>query len=138
MGKKRKRIKQARMKEQQIYSQLNEQDRKTLDRLRASLIPNAYGFVASVIEHPVSGLWQGWISDGSTLIFISARNDSEQAVSDVEAFLEASTYEEIRLEDIPSLQAKFDEEGDAPYTALPEDITKTLLFYVRILYALKN
>ena len=126
------------MKEQQIYSQLNEQDRKTLDRLRTSLIPNAYGFVASVIKHPVSGLWQGWISDGNTLIFISARNATEQAVADVEAFLEASTYEEFRLEDIPSLQAKFDEEGDAPYTALPADITKALLFYIRILYALIN
>jgi hypothetical protein len=138
MGKKRQRIKQARMKEQQIYSQLNEQERKTLDRIRASLIPNAYGFVASVIQHPVRGLWQGWISDGSTLIFISARNTTEQAVADVEAFLETITDEETRLEDIPSLQAKFDEEGDAPYTALPEDITKALLFFVRILYALEN
>ncbi len=78
------------------------------------------------------------MSDGSTLVFISARDETEQAVADVEAFLEAITDEEIRLENIPSLQARFDEEGDAPYTALPADMTKALLFFVRILYALEN
>ena len=138
MGKKRNRIKQAKMKEQQILSQLSQQERAQLDRLRVALIPNIYGLVASIIRHPVSQLWQGWMSDGNTLIFISARNDPEQASADVEAFLEASDHKDFCLEDIPSLQAKFDEEGDGPYAALPVDISKALLFYVRILYALEG
>lgn len=126
------------MKRHQILSQLSEPDREMLDRLRASLIPNVYGFVASVVRHPVSGLWQGWMSDGSTIICISARNDPEQASTDVQAFLKASTHKEFRLEDVPSLQVKFDEEGDAPYKPLPMDVTETLLFYIRIVYALEE
>ncbi len=139
MGKKRSRIKQARINEQQLLSQLlNTQQRESFDRLRAALIPNAYGFVASIIRHPISGLWQGWMSDGNTIICISARHDPDQASADVEAFLEASTHKDFRLEDVPLVQMKFDKEGDAPYLALPPDISETLLLYIQILYLLKG
>lgn len=127
------------MNEQQLLSQLlNAQQRASFDRLRAALIPNAYGFVASIIRHPISGLWQGWMSDGNTIICISARRDPDQASADVEAFLEASTHKDFRLEDVPALQMKFDKEGDAPYVALPPDIFGTLLLYIQILYLLKG
>ncbi len=139
MGKKRNRIKQARMNEQQLLSLLlNAQQRESFDRLRAALIPNAYGFVASIIRHPISGLWQGWMSDGNTIICISARHDPDQASADVEAFLEVSTHKDFHLEDVPALQVKFDKEGDALYVALPPDIFETLLFYIQILYLLKG
>ncbi len=139
MGKKRNRIKQAKIHEQQMLSQLfNPQERESFDRLRAALIPNAYGFVASIIRHPISRLWQGWMSDGNTIIFISARRDPNQASADVEAFLEASNQEDFRLEDIPALQEKFYEEGDAPYTVLPANISTTLLSYIQLLYVLEE
>ena len=126
------------MNEQQMLTQLlNAQERESFDRLRAALIPNAYGFVASIIRHPISRLWQGWMSNGNTIIFISARHDPDKASADVEAFLEASSQEDFRLEDVPALQTKFYEEGDAPYVTLPTYLSEALLYYVQILYTLE-
>ena len=138
MGKKRNRMKQARMREREILSQLSPQEREQFDRLRAALVPNPYGFVASIIRHPISRLWQGWMSDGKSIVFISARHDPDQASVDVEAFLEESNHKDFRLEDVPSLQLKFYEGGDAPFAELPMDILEVVLSYVQILYALKD
>jgi len=131
-------VKQVGLKEKQILSELSQGERDMLDRLRASLIPNSYGFVASVGRHPASGLWQGWISEGNFFIYISARREIEQAYADVEAFLEATEREGFGLEDVMPLLARFNEEGDAPPKALPEHLTRALRFFVHTLYKIEG
>jgi hypothetical protein len=127
-------VKRASLKENQILLGLSSGERDMLNRLRASLIPNSTGLLASVGRHPESGLWQGWISEGTFFIFISARRDLEQAYADIEAFLDAIEREDFDVADAVPLLARFNEGGDAPPKALPEDLTKALRFFVHILY----
>jgi hypothetical protein len=78
------------------------------------------------------------MSDGNTLIFISARRDPKQAFADVKAFLEVSNQRDFGLEDIPALLQKFYEGGDAPFALLPQDTLEAVLTNVRIVYALEE
>ncbi len=136
--KKRKSVEHSETRKKRLRSSLDRKDREFLEHMRAYLIPNVYGFVAGVLYQPRTELWQGWISGGYKLLYISARNDHEQATADVEAFLKASTREGFGTEDALALLETFKKEGDAPPEYLPVPYTEVVLYYVRILYALKE
>lgn len=150
MGKKQKRrryggnIKQANRakqiedKKQMILSKLSDKEKDLYVRLRNSLIANDYGIAASVVQHPVTKLWQGWISDGSALVFISARKDTEQAYADVEEMLDLVERDDFSIEDAFNLWGKSNSEDDLPPEPLPEHVSKGLLYFIRIIYALNE
>jgi HrpA-like RNA helicase len=130
------RSKQIEDKKKTVLSQLSEKERDIYTRIRDSLIANDFGIAASVARHPVTKLWQGWISDGSALVFISARKDIEKAYADVEELLDLVARDDSSLEDIFSLWGKLNSEDDLPPEPLPEHASKGLLYFIRLIYAL--
>jgi len=132
------RSKQIEDKKKIILSQLSEKERDIYMRIRDSLIANDYGIAASVARHPVTKLWQGWISDGSELVFISVRKDIEQAYADVGELLDLAARDDSSLEDVFSLWGKFNSEDNLLPEPLPERVSKGLLYFIRLIYALNE
>jgi hypothetical protein len=134
MKKRRKSAKYFSIEKKKAASELSEQEWRLLSGIRSCLIPGRPGIVAGAMRRRQDQLWQGWICVGKGLIYISARSSRELASADVEAFLTAADQPGFSGEDAGLLLSKFNAEGEALPEALSEDLTRALLYYIRVIY----